>query len=184
MSALPSGIDPRVMAQGLAPRNVDRATGEVRGGRDSRQQGAGTDVRRAAWPPPSRGPLPQELPEDWHVVTALDELDAWAIEHDRATTAFVEVRREYARAKDAYLLAKAKARRAARQSPTERGRRTSADIDHEVDESTSEDGTLGRWLDAEAELDVATTLIFRAKDQMNRLDAHVRAASKLDPRGP
>lgn len=172
------GIDPRVLGRALDP-----TTGELRGGRDSRTHGAGSDVRRSAWPPPSRGPLPDQLPEDWHVVTALDELDAWAIEHDRATTAFVDVRREYGKAKDAYLLAKAQARRRARASPTERGRRTSADIDHEVDESTSHDGTLGRWLDAEAELDVATTLIFRAKDQMHRLDAHIRAATKLDPRG-
>jgi len=173
------GIDPRVMGRAL-----DTTTGEVTGRRDSRTYGAGSDVRRAPWPPPSRGPLPDELPEDWNVSTALDELDAWAIEHDRATTSFVSVRREYAKAKDAYLVSKAKARRTARQTPTERGRRTSDDITSEVDEITSKDGTLTTWLNAEAELDVATTLIFRAKDQMNRLDSHIRAASKLDPRGP
>lgn len=172
------GIDPRVMGRALD--ETSRRPGD---GRDHRQHGPGTDVRRTAWPPPSQGPLPAALPDDFNLFTALDELDAWAVEYARAEEELARARGAYKRAKRDYELNAARARRIARANPVERGRRTSDDISAEVVEATHEpDGPYDRYLSAETDLDVATTAYFAAAKQMDRLEVHCRAAGRSSSR--
>lgn len=172
-------------------RPIDPATGETRPPSSSRrtipnrqQEQHHPDARLAPWPPLSKGPLP-EIEPDLNIVTALDELDAWAHAHEESVADWKVAKRRYAQAKRKYELAAARARRRARQEPTERGRRTSGDIDGEVVERTHGEGeSYNEFLDAEADLDIAKTAMFAARDQMDRLRTHISAAKILDPRGP
>lgn len=181
----PSTIDPRVVG-----RELDPTTGEVRPRRagppgDHRRLGPGDDVRNAAWPPPTQGPLPEQIPPDFHVGTALDELDVWAVEYQRAENELRDARVEAKRTKREYELAKAKARRIARASPTEKGRRTAEDITSEVVEETHQPGgPYDRMVDAETRVENATTAYFAAAKEMDRCDTHVRAARRADYGGP
>jgi hypothetical protein len=166
------GIDRRVLADPHRPAG------------DHRQQGPGSDVRRAAWPPPSQGPLPAELPPDFSLFTALDELDAWRVAYDAAETELAEARRQFKRQKREYELQQALARRTARQNPNERGRRTDGDISAEVVEATHQPGgPYDQYLEAETRLEVATTAYFAAAKQIDALEVHVRAAGRYNPHG-
>lgn len=146
--------------------------------------GVDADGVRIPWPPRTSGPLPrgwQTNFADVNVVTALDELDIWAAELDRQADLYARSRRAYGLAKGRYELECAKARRVARSNPVERGRRTAADIDGEVVEAVHAEHVL--YLDAESEMEVAKTLMFAARDQMERLRSAVSAAKVIDPRG-
>ena len=191
-AAIESGIDTRVMGRELArpgPR-VDPETGEIM--HDRRQQGPGTDVSRAPWPPPSNGPLPpaDAIPDDLNVFTAQDEIDAWAHEHDDATNTLARLRRELAGdgqhdgAEIEYLRERAKARRTARSKPTERGRRTASDIDEEVNESLIDAGVLHRKLDLEASIEIALGRLFRAKDNIARLQRYIDSLPRVSDHRP
>lgn len=163
-------IDDRIM------RRVDPETGEILEGRMFGRQG---DVRTAAWPPMTQGPLPVD--HGVTIATALDEMDAWAVQYHRAENALAEARAGYRAAKRAYELAAAKARRRARANPTERGRRTAEDISAEVVEATHQpDGPYDRYLTAESTLEIATTAYFAAAKQMDRCKAHVDGARRTD----
>ena len=184
------GIDQRVFGQALA-RNFDPDTGEIL--HDQRHHGPGPDVSQAPWPPPSRGPLPprSSIPDDLNIFTAQDEIDAWAHEHDLATNMLAAVRRilhgdpddpagegieeEYARKRADF-------RRRARQSPTEKGRRTSADIDEEVTERLITDGVYRRRERVRNEADEALGRLFRARDNISRLDSYVRSLPRVSDR--
>jgi len=184
------GIDDRVLGRGLAaPEGVDPDTGEIL---DRRVYGPGSDVSKQKWPPPSRGPLPprESIPDDLNIFTAQDEVDAWAHEHDRATNKLAAVRRllhgdpdtREEGIEEEYARKRARFRRLARQSPTEKGRRTTADIDEEVNERLIEDGV---WRDRERlrnEADEALGRLFRAKDNIARLDSYVRSLPKVSDR--
>ena len=186
------GIDPRVMGRALAvPPNVDPDTGEIL--HDRRQQGPGADVSRSPWPPPSGGPLPprETLRDlDLNIFTAQDEIDAWAHEHDRATNMLIAVRRLLVGEEDTegveeeYARLRAHYRREARKSPVERGRRTSEDITEEVTESLIAHGVWRRVERLRNEVDEATTRLFRAKDNIARLDAYVRSLPRVSDSRP
>lgn len=177
------GIDGRVMGRALAtPPDVDPETGEVI--HDRRQQGVGPDVSRAPWPPPSSGPLPPRDTLDaldLNIFTAQDEIDAWAHEHDHATETLSRLRSELAMTApdgtDAVeilvMKARARYRRVARANPAERGRRTSADIDEEVNENLAKDANYQRKLDLETGIEIALARLFRAKDNINRLQRYI-----------
>lgn len=159
----------------MDPRLVDRSTGEILDRHPTSTVRPVHDTRHGTWPPRSKGPLPTV--EDLNIATALDELDAWAVEYDREVERFKQAKRAHAAAVRTYELEAAKARRKARQNPTERGRRTSGDIDAEVVEAThAPGGPYDRLLAAETEVDVAKTALFAAKDQMMRMQVHISAA--------
>ena len=160
------GIDPRVLGRALDP-----TTGEV-------SPPHHPDARLAPWPPRSKGPLPPaaSIPPDVNIATSLDELDLWAHELDRVETLWEQARRELAKLRDRDARVRAPARRVARQNPVERGRRTAGDIDSEVEEAAIKDGVHSELLNVEAEVDVYTSRMFNAKDQMRRLTKHIDAA--------
>lgn len=175
-----TGIDPRVLRDQLAAPHDRRGTT----GRD--------DVSARPWPPPSRGPLPpaDSLPPDLQIGSAQDEADAWAVEHDVATELLARLRRELNSGVDGqeaveiqYLRARSKARRIARASPTERGRRTAADIDEEVTEALLDAGVLARKLDLEASIEIALGRLFRARDNISRLENYVRSLPRVSDGG-
>lgn len=174
-----TGIDPRVLRDQLAAPHDRRGTT----GRD--------DVSARPWPPPSRGPLPpaDSLPADLNIGSAQDETDAWAHEHDHATELLARLRRELAGDGERdgieieFLRQRSKARRKARASPTERGRRTSADIDAEVEEALIESGILARKLDVEASIEIAVGRLFRARDNIGRLESYVRSLPRVSDGG-
>jgi hypothetical protein len=165
-------------ATGIDPRILNRATGEV-----ERPFGPHGDVSRVAWPPKSRGPLPRDLPPDLTVETANDEIDAWAWEHDDATETLARLRSELSMTSPdgvesveiQVMKAKAMYRRQARANPTERGRRTSEDITAEVDEALAMDPAYRRKLDLETSIQIALDRLFRARDNVNRLESYVRS---------
>lgn len=177
----PPGIDPRVMARGLDP-----ATGEIpnrtpasetrRVGPDGRLFPGG-DVRTGPWPPRTGGPLPpaDRLPPDLNITTAYDEMDAWAHEHNAATNELETIRRERTDVQISVMKARMKYRRMARASPTERGRRTADDIKAEVDESLASDPMFIRIEHLDVELEVQLARLFRAKDNISRLDGFIRS---------
>lgn len=180
------GIHPHVMGRHLA--GVDRDTGEITDGPDRRNTTGRDDASARPWPPPSRGPLPpgDSLPPDLNIYTAQDEIDAWAHEHDAATERLAALRAELNRGTDTedaveiqYLRARSKARRVARASPTERGRRTAADIDGEVEEALIASGILARRLDLESSIEIALGRLFRAKDNVNRLENYIRSLPRV-----
>ena len=184
------GIDQRVFGQALA-RNFDPDTGEIL--HDQRQHGPGDDVSKQPWPPPSRGPLPPRfsIPEDLNIFTAQDEIDAWAHEHDLATNKLAAVRRllhgdpeapDIEGIEEEFARKRAGFRRQARQSPTEKGRRTSADIDEEVTERLINDGIYRQRERVRNEADEALGRLFRAKDNQARLDAYVRSLPRVSDR--
>jgi hypothetical protein len=164
------GIDPRVMGRALA--GVDTTTGEIH------------DTSRRAWPPRSKGPLPppDHLPPDLNIFTAQDEIDAWAHEHDAVTTALASAREVRDAAEIDYLRERAKARRRARANPTERGRRTSEDITSEVDEALIGGGWMQARLDADTQIEILTGRLFRAKDNIARLDSYIRSLPRVSDR--
>lgn len=187
------GIDPRVLGQGLAvPPHVDPETGEII--RDRRDTGVGSDISRQPWPPPSNGPLPprEVLAElDLNIFTAQDEIDAWAHEHDRATNKLAAVRRllhgdpddpDAEGVDEEFARKRAHHRREARRSPTERGRRTAEDINEEVNEALIADGVWRRRERLHNEADEALGRLFRAKDNIARLDSYVRSLPRVDNR--
>ena len=186
------GIDPRVIGRALASsQGVDPDTGEHL--HDARTRGPGPDVSRSPWPPPSGGPLPptETLRDlDLNIFTAQDEIDAWAHEHDRATNKLIAVRWLLVGEGDAegveeeYARKRADFRRQARKSPVERGRRTSEDITEEVTESLIADGVWRRAERLRNGVDEATTRLFRAKDNISRLDAYVRSLPRVSDHRP
>lgn len=159
---------------------------------DRRRRGPGDNVAHGPWPPPSRGPLPppESIPDDLNIFTAQDEIDAWAHEHDRMTERIARLRRLLSGrvgqdddcVEARYLRERAAARRAARASPVERGRRTSADIDEEVNEALLGSRILQQKMALEAELDTALQRLFRARDNISRLDAYVRSLPRVSDR--
>ena len=180
--APPEGIDPRVLNRGLDP-----ATGEV-----SPRQQYEPDASTSAWPPRSRGPLPPKdsIPPDLNIFTAQDEIDAWAHEHNYVTNELARVRALLSGDPEAehggdslerrLTLARAEARREARKSPTERGRRTAQDIDEEVAEALERDGIAGQVRALTAYQDTLTGRLFKAKDNIARLDSYVRSLPRVD----
>ena len=186
------GIDSRVLGQGMAaPPNVDPETGEIQ--HDRRRAGPGQDVSTSPWPPPSRGPLPpaESIPDDLNIFTAQDEIDAWAHEHDRASNKLSAVKRllhgdperpDEESVEEEYARKRADFRRKARQSPVEKGRRTAADIDEEVTERLITDGVYRRRERLRNEADEALNRLFRAKDNIARLDAYVRSLPRVSDR--
>lgn len=183
------GIHPAVIGRHLA--GVDRDTGEIR---DQRGTTGRDDASARPWPPPSRGPLPPSdgLPADLNIFTATDEIDAWSWEHDYVTEELARVRvlmagdphDPDAPSLEGQLIRKrAEARRKARASPTERGRRTSADIDVEVDEALELDGIAGRHRAVSAYIDTLTGRLFRAKDMAARLENYIRTLPRVSDGG-
>lgn len=169
------GIDPRVMGRALDP-----STGEVT---DRPYQ---ADTATSPWPPRSRGPLPppESIPPDLNIYTAQDEIDAWAHEHDHVTNELARVRTLLAgdpedpdadSVERRLTMKRAEARRQARRNPTERGRRTAQDIDTEVDEALEKDGIAGKHRALAAYQDNLTGRLFRAKDNVHRLQQYVRS---------
>lgn len=187
----PGGIDTRVLGRALAaPSGVDPDTGEIL--HDQRSHGPGSDISQQRWPPPSRGPLPPaaSIPDDLNIFTAQDEIDAWAHEHDLATNKLAAVRRLLhgdpdtadESVEEEYARKRADFRRRARQSPTEKGRRTSADIDEEVTERLIDDGVWRRRERLRNAADEALGRLFRAKDNIARLDSYVRSLPRVSDR--
>ena len=170
-----TGIDPRVFDPSREPYgDVDTDTGEIRR----------PDVSRRVWPPRSGGPLPppDRIPPDLNIFTAQDEIDAWAHEHDAATTALEAIRRERADLQIEVMKAKMKYRRIARANPTERGRRTSDDIRDEVDEALAKDPDYRALEHCTVELEIQMGRLFRAKDNVARLDSYVRSLPRVSDR--
>lgn len=178
-----------------ADRDVDTATGEIRPHPADRRQpdARGRDDTSARpWPPPSRGPLPpaDSLPPDLNAFTAQDEVDMWAHEHDHATELLARLRRDLAGDSTTdgieieFLRQRSKARRVARASPVERGRRTSADIDAEVEETLINSGILARKLDVEASIEIALSRLFRAKENVARLENYIRSLPRVSDHRP
>lgn len=180
------GIDQRILDAGLPYTPPASA-------RDRRQAGPGGDASASAWPPPSNGPLPppDSLPPDLNIFTAQDEIDAWAHEHDQATEETARLRvelngdptRGVEGAAVRYYRERAQARRQARASPTERGRRTAQDIDEEVNEALIASGAMQEKLRLESAIDNALARLFRAKENVARLDSYVRSLPRVDDRG-
>jgi hypothetical protein len=173
-------IDPRVFDPTRepypAPANIDPTTGEI-----DRSTPASTSRPvggpSTGWPPRSRGPLPpaDRLPPDLNIGTATDEVDAWAHEHDAATTALEGIRRQRADAQIDVMKARMKYRRMARANPTERGRRTQDDIKDEVEEALAKDPDYVRAEHLTVELEIQLGRLFRAKDNIARLDAYIKS---------
>jgi len=177
------GIDPRIMGRALDP-----TTGEIAPPPGRPYQ---PDTSRTAWPPRSRGPLPprEAIPPDLNIGTAQDEVDAWAHEHDHVTNELARVRVLLAGDPDdpdapslerRLILARAQARREARRNPNERGRRTDSDITAEVEEALERDGVLGQHRALTAYQDTLTGRLFRAKDNIARLDSYIRSLPRVD----
>lgn len=162
------GIDPRLYS------NVDRRTGEIR---DRCPRAERHTYLPAAWPPRSGGPLPPKdrIPPDLNIGTATDEIDAWAHEHDAATTALEVARRERTNVQIEVMKARMKYRRIARANPKERGRRTDTDINAEVDEALASDPQYIRLQELETEIEIQTGRLFRAKDNQYRLDSYIKS---------
>lgn len=166
------------------PDGVDPSTGERIDPRVHR------DTSLSPWPPRSNGPLPpaQSIPPDLNIGTAQDEIDAWAHEHDTATEKLATLRSELSMtAPDRtdsveiqVMKARAKYRRQARANPAERGRRTAADIDEEVNEKLADDRWYRRKLDLETEIGIALDRLFRARDNITRLQKYIDSL----PRNP
>jgi len=144
------------------------------------------DTSTVAWPPRTRGPLPPQdsLPPDLNIGTAQDEADAWAHEHDWVTTELSRVRvllsgdpddPDYQSLESRLVLERAKARRTARANPAERGRRTAGDIDTEVEEALEISGIAGQVRAVQAYQETLMGRLFRAKDNLNRLQNYVRS---------
>lgn len=185
------GIDPRVMGQA-----VNRETGEVAphshdvGGRpdhpsSTRRPVGGSNTATGPWPPKSAGPLPprDNLPPDLNIGTALDEIDAWAHEHDWATTELARVRillsgdpdePDHQSLEGRLIIEKARARRTARASPTERGRRTAEDISVEVEEALELNGIAAEVRSWRMREEVLLARMFKAKDNMQRLYNYIK----------
>jgi nucleotide-binding universal stress UspA family protein len=175
------GIDPRVFDPSrepfAAPPGVDPSTGVINDrGRE--------DVTRRPWPPRSGGPLPpaERIPPDLNIFTAQDEIDAWAHEHDAATTALESIRRRRADLQIEVMKARMKYRRVARANPVERGRRTADDIAAEVDEALANDPQFVELEHATVELETQMGRLFRAKDNIARLDSYVRSLPRVSDR--
>lgn len=181
---LSGGVDPRVYDPAREPFADGPRPVPVPSGRDRRDGGPGVDVSRRRWPPPSRGPLPpaDRIPPDLNIFTAHDEVDAWAHEHDAATTALEDVRRRRADLQIEVMKARMKYRRIARANPAERGRRTADDIAAEVDEALANNPSFIALEHATVELEVQTGRLFRARDNVNRLEAYVRSLPRVSDR--
>ena len=177
------GIDPRVLG-----RNIDPTTGEIQGPRSERRMFGDDGRADTGWPPLSRGPMPprEALPPDLNIGTAQDEIDAWAHEHDLVTGKLAEIRLllegdpddpRRPSLKGQLILKRAEARRTARRNPLEKGRRTTADIDAEVDEALEldEEGIAARVRALEGHQETLTSRLFKAKDNINRLDGYIRS---------
>jgi hypothetical protein len=183
VDAMRRGIDPRVFDPSrepfAAPPGVDPSTGEI----DRRER---QDVARRPWPPRSGGPLPpaDRLPPDLNIFTAQDEIDAWSWEHDAATTALESIRRRRTDLQIEVMKAKMKYRRVARANPTERGRRTADDISAEVDEALANDPQYVEMEHVETELEIQIGRLFRAKDNIGRLDSYIRSLPRLSDHRP
>ena len=169
----PADFDPPASA----PAGVDPETGENLDRRPPSSTRRTVGGPSTGWPPRSRGPLPpaDRLPPDLNIGTATDEIDAWAWEHDAATTALEAVRRERADAQPEVMKAKMKYRRSARQNPKERGRRTADDIKDEVDEALAKDPDYLRLEQLDAELEIQLGRLFRARDNQARLDSYIKS---------
>lgn len=164
-------IDPRLLRahQGTQPHD--------------RPFGPDGDVSRVPWPPRTKGPLPRDIPPDLNILTAQDEMDAWANEHDDATETLARHRAELTMTSPdgvesveiQVMKAKAMYRRQARANPTERGRRTAEDITEEVNEALAMDPAYRRKLDLETSIQIALDRLFRARDNISRLDGYIRS---------
>lgn len=174
-------IDPRVLG-----RRLDPTTGEIVGPRSERRMFGADGRADTGWPPLSRGPLPprDRIPPDLNIGTAQDEIDAWAHEHDAATTELERVRRDRTEAQIEVMKARMKYRRIARQNPKERGRRTSDDIKDEVDEALASDPQYLQMQRLEVELETQMGRLFRAKDNIARLDAYVKSLPRPSTHRP
>jgi hypothetical protein len=172
-------IDPRVFDPSREPfaGTVDPETGEILERRAPASERRTVGGPSTGWPPRSRGPLPpaDRIPPDLNIGTATDEIDAWAHEHDAATTALERIRRERTEAQLEVMKARMKYRRIARANPAERGRRTADDIKDEVDEALASDPQFVRLEQLEDELETQTGRLFRAKDNIARLDNYVKS---------
>ena len=192
MSREPFGIDPRVMG-----REVDMTTGEVVGPRSETRM-FGRDGRAdTGWPPLSNGPRPpsEAIPPDLNIGTAQDEIDAWAHEHDLVTGKLAEIRLllegdpenpGHRSLKGRLILKRAEARRNARSNPKERGRRTETDITVEVDEALENDpdGIAAQVRALEAHQETLTSRLFKARDNIHRLDAYIRTLPRVGDHRP
>lgn len=183
---LASGVDPRVYDPSREPFADGPQDRPVPLPYDRRDGSPGADVSLRRWPPPSRGPLPppDRIPPDLNIGTAHDEIDAWAHEHDAATTALEDIRRRRADLQIEVMKARMKYRRIARANPGERGRRTADDIAAEVDEALANDPTYIALEHANVDLDIQTGRLFRAKDNVARLDAYVRSLPRVGQHRP
>lgn len=177
-----TGIDPRVIAAALAPLQTQRP-----------ERAYQPDTAASAWPPRTRGPVPprEHLPADLNIFTAQDEIDAWAWEHDGVTEELAQVRVWLAGDPDDpeapsiegdLILARARARREARKNPVERGRRTSGDIDAEVEEALEVDGIAGRHRSLLALEETLLGRLFKAKDNINRIQRYIDSLPRLSDR--
>ena len=173
----PRVFDPRREPFADPPSNVDPATGENLDRRPPSSTRRTVGGPSTGWPPRSRGPLPpaDRLPPDLNIGTATDEIDAWAHEHDQATTELERIRRERTDAQIEVMKARMKYRRSARANPKERGRRTADDIKDEVDEALATDPQYIKLEHLEDELETQTGRLFRAKDNIARLDAYIKS---------
>lgn len=172
------GIDPRVIGRALSPGNgrVDTTTGER----------FHPDVSQAPWPPRTRGPLPpaERLPPDLNIGTAHDETDAWAHEHNQATNMLEQLRTELTDVEIEVMKVRGRLRRDARRNPIERGRRTAEDITNEVDEKLADDPSFIRKLALEEAIDTQMGRLFRAKDNIARLDRFLWSIARTGEHRP
>ena len=166
----------------FGPTTIDDRTMPAR---DPRLFGARSDVRTLGALPMSGGPLPprDRIPAELNIGTALDEQVAWAHEHDRATNELELLREQLVGVEIAVMKARAKARRVARANPTARGRRTSGDIDAEVEEVLASLDDYHRKLDLETGVEVQMGRLFRAKDNLNRLQHYIDTLPRYLPSG-
>ena len=65
-------------------------------------------------------------------------------------------------------------------NPTATGRRTAGDIDSEVEEALEKDGILGQHRATLAYQDTLTGRLFKAKDNIARLDSYIRTLPRVD----
>lgn len=177
MNAEASGIDPRIL-----DRHVDVETGEITGRRMFGDEGRAGST----WPHRSGGPLPDlsRIPPDLNIGNAQDEIDAWAHEHDKATTALEVARTERSSVQIEVMKARMKYRRMARANPVERGRRTSDDIRDEVDEALAIDPGYIRLEQLNVEVEIQLGRLFRARDNQHRLDAYIKSLPRTSEYRP
>ena len=167
----------------LHRRRQDRIDPRLLNRPQERPFGPDADVTRGPWPPRTKGPLPRNIPPDLNIATAQDEMDAWAHEHDDATETLARHRTELTMTSPdgvesveiQVMKARAMYRRQARANPTERGRRTAEDITEEVNEALAMDPAYRRKLDLETSIQIALDRLFRARDNINRLDGYLRS---------